>query len=160
MRSPLKISHRDKVSLKMQGLCPTTSYFYNSPCAYTPAQLMSISWFLQPGNALGMRAPLEICSAEHSLDAPLTCSSSLRDPEANLAFRDLPASLRFASRTVGKLPCGAVGCKMLRAMRGRHRVLLGTSTNRGFVLLLNRLFGWRHYLYLCNDLKMYPRETK
>lgn len=92
---------------------------------------MSISWFLYSDNALGMRAALETYSTERSLYAPLICSSPLKDPEANLAFRDLPASLRFAPTTAGKLPCGAVGCKMLQAMLGRHIALLGTSTNRG-----------------------------
>lgn len=127
----LKISHGDKVPLKIQGLCPTTGYFYNASCAYAPAQFMSISWFLYSGNALGMRATLETYSAERSLICP---SHTFRDPEANLAFRDLPASLRFASTTAGKLPCGAVGCKMPQAMLGRHTALLGTSANReGFL---------------------------
>lgn len=28
------------------------------------------------------------------------------------------------------------------------------------LLLLTRLFGWKHYLHLCNDLKVYTRDTK
>jgi len=133
MRSPSKISLRDRVSLKMQGVCLTTSYFYNSSRAYTAAQIMSISWFLYSGNALGIRAALETHSTAHSLYAPLICSSSLKDPEANLSFRDLPASLRFASTTAGKMLYDAVGWKMLQAMLGRHIVLLGLSTNRDFL---------------------------
>lgn len=52
---------------------------------------------------------------------------------------------------------------MLQAMLGKHIVLLGTSTKRAFFvlfLLLNRLFGWKYYLELCNDLKVYTRETE
>lgn len=99
--------------------------------------------------------------AQCSLYALLILPSSLRDPEANLAFRGLPTSLSFASTTVGKLPCGAVGCKMLQAMLSRHIMLLGNSTNRAFfvlLLLLSRLLGRKDYLFLCNDLKVYSRE--
>lgn len=52
---------------------------------------------------------------------------------------------------------------MLQAMLDRHLALLGTSTIWGvcvLLLLLTRLFGWKHYLHLCNDLKVYTRETK